>query len=330
MKLNNIFTSGAVFPAGKTIRIFGTGKGECEIEFADVKRSVKSEDDIWCAEFPAMEYGGPYTLNFTSGGERVTLNDIYIGEVYLFGGQSNIAFMLKASNTKKEDYEELDNLRLFKCQNDPMQEECWQVAKFGVIEEFSALGYLVGKDIAKKKGVAIGIITCCHGASVLDSWIPEGTLKGLGISFKEEEMHRDRFGEYGAWNGEGYLYNKMLSKIIPYSLSGVVWYQGESNAAEGEALHYERMLRELIKIWREKFINDSLPFTIVQIADTDERIAEGYGWKVVQDAQEKVATTEKGTYLVISRDICERDDVHPPSKAPLAKRVSDVILKNYI
>ena len=97
MKLNNIFTSGAVFPAGKTIRIFGTGKGECEIEFADVKKSVKSEDDIWCAEFPAMEYGGPYTLNFTSGGERVTLNDIYIGEVYLFGGQSNIAFMLKAS-----------------------------------------------------------------------------------------------------------------------------------------------------------------------------------------------------------------------------------------
>ena len=144
MRLNNIFTSGAVFPKGKTIRIFGTGKGECEIEFAGIKKSLKSEDDVWCAEFPPMQYGGPYTLIFTSDGERVELNDIYIGEVYLFGGQSNIAFMLKASNTPVEDYEEIEGLRLFKCQNDPSLDECWQSARLGVIEEFSALGYHVG------------------------------------------------------------------------------------------------------------------------------------------------------------------------------------------
>lgn len=328
MKLSPMFTSGAVLPANKPIRIFGTGEGTCEIEFAGIKKKIVSEKECWCVEFPAMQYGGPYTLSLQNDGECATLNDIHIGEVYLFGGQSNIAFMLKSSNTKKEEYEELDNLRLFNLSADVCNLS-WKKAQLGVIEDFSALGYLVGRAIAKEKGIAIGIITCSQGASVIDSWLPAGTLERLGISFKKEEMHRDRFGEYGAWNGEGYLYNKKLSLVIPYSLSGAVWYQGESNAAEGEALHYERMLRELIRIWREKFRNENLPFTVIQIADTDERIAEGYGWKAVQDAQEKVAMTEKNTYLVISRDISERDDVHPPSKAPLAKRVTNVIIKNY-
>ena len=329
MKLSPIFTSNAVFPANKPIRIFGTGKGECEIEFAGIKKKIISENEAWCEELPAMEYGGPFSLRFSSGETALTLENIYIGEVYLFSGQSNIAFMLCSSNTPKEMYEEIENLHLFNMSPLLTGDECWKMAEHGVIEEFSALGYLVGNEISKKKNIPVGIITCSQGASVIDSWLPKGTLDKLGISFSEDEMHRDRFGEYGEWNSEGYLYNKKLTRILPYSLSGVIWYQGESNAAEGESLYYERLLRELIKIWREKFNSETLPFTIVQLADTHERIAEGYGWEAIQNAQEKVAKSEENTYLAISKDICETDDVHPMSKIKLAKRISEIILKHY-
>ena len=329
MKLSSIFTSNAVLPAKKPIRIFGEGNGKCEIEFAGIKKVIVSNEETWCAEFPAMEYGGPYTITFKTEDSLVCLDEIYIGEVYLFAGQSNIAFMLSSSNTPKEKYEENEKLSLFKIPNDLSLEVSWQKARLGTIEEFSALGYLTGNEISKSNDVHVGIIQCAHGASVIDSWLPYGTLDRLGISFKEEEMHYDRFGEYGAWNGEGYLYNKMLRRMIPYSLSGVIWYQGESNAAEGEALSYEKMLRELIKIWRDDFKNENLPFTIVQIADTHERMAEGYGWRVIQEAQEKVGTTEKNAYLVISKDICETDDIHPQSKLGLAMRVSDIIKNHY-
>ena len=329
MQLNPIFSNGAVLPAKKPFRIFGSGKGCATVELCTNKKTVVSEGDFWEVEFPPMEYGGPYTLTFECDGEKTEISDIYVGEVYLFAGQSNIAFMLRASNTPKEEYEELENLRLISLSPDPAPPVAWKKAKSGVIEDFSALGYLVGRDIAKTKGIAVGVIACSQGASVLDSWLPKGTLASLGISFKENEMHRDRFGEYGAWNGEGYLYNKKFSKLIPYAFTGAVWYQGESNAAEGEALSYERMLRELIKIWREKLRDENLPFTIVQLADTYDRMDEGYGWKTVQDAQEKVATTEKNTYLAICRDISENDDVHPMSKLPLAKRITEIILKNY-
>lgn len=121
---------------------------------------------------------------------------------------------------------------------------------------------------------------------------------------------------------------KKLSKIVPYSLSGAVWYQGESNAAKGEAVFYDKELAELIRIYRELFKNKKLPFTVVQLADTHERMADP-GWKIVQDAQEKVALATEKTYLAVSRDISENDDIHPKSKFGLAMRIADIILENY-
>ena len=104
MELSSIFTSNAVFPANNPIRIFGVGSGKCEIEFAGIKKKAESSEETWCVEFPAMEYGGPYTLEVVLNGEKITLSDIYIGEVYLFAGQSNMQFKLKMSNTPEEMY----------------------------------------------------------------------------------------------------------------------------------------------------------------------------------------------------------------------------------
>ena len=96
-----------VLPAKRPIRIFGTGKGEADIKFNGAAAHVISSEEKWCITLPAMEYGGPYTLEFIADGKTERLENVFVGEVYLFAGQSNIAFMLSASNTPKEDYEEL-------------------------------------------------------------------------------------------------------------------------------------------------------------------------------------------------------------------------------
>lgn len=328
MKLSPMFTSGAVLPANKPIKIFGVGKGACTVEFANIRKEIVSENDTWCTEFPAMEYGGPYTLVFENEEERVILNDIYVGEVYLCFGQSNMAFMLKSSNTKKEYYRENEKLRLFAVTLDGDGEESWKTARFGVIESYSALGYLIGDEISRSKNIHVGIIACTMGASSIRSWLPKGVLQKLNIEVAPEKLHADHRGEYGAWNGEGYLYERKLSKVIPYSISGAVWYQGESNAAEGEAVYYDRELIELIRTYREDFGTSTLPFTVVQLADTYERM-EDPGWKIVQDKQAEVADTTENTYLVISRDISENDDIHPMSKYGLAMRIADIIKAHY-
>ena len=155
-------------------------------------------------------------------------------------------------------------------------------------------------------------------------------LEKIGINIPVEEKHLDHtHPEYGVWNHDADLYNAMLSKVIPYTLTGVVWYQGESDASEAEGLVYDRELCALIEVWRDKFMDSKLPFTIVQIADTDERIAQGPGWNLIQEAQVKAVERTENAYLAISKDISERDDVHPKSKHGLAKRIEAVISEYY-
>ena len=330
MKLNALFTPGAVLAAHKEIRFFGEGTEGGKITFNGITKEITTEGNEWCVSFPPMEYGGPYTLTLTTENEEISVSDIYLGEVYLFSGQSNMTFPLYATNTPAELYEENERLSLFSLTTKPCGDECWKKAKIGTIENFSALGYLVGNAIAKEKNIAVGIILCSQGASALESWVPAGTLARLGINIPIEEKHLDHWHEeYGAWNAESYLFNERLIKFIPYSLSGAVWYQGESDASEEEGKVYERMLKELIRIWRELFKFPDMPFTIVQLADTHVRMAQGPGWRMVQEAQARAAENTKNAYLAISRDVSETDDIHPKSKLVLAERITDIVKKHY-
>ena len=54
------------------------------------------KDGRWRAAVPTPEAGGPYTIEL-SDGERLTLRDVLIGEVWLAGGQSNMELELRNS-----------------------------------------------------------------------------------------------------------------------------------------------------------------------------------------------------------------------------------------
>ena len=166
---------------------------------------------------------------------------------------------------------------------------------------------------------------------MIESWMPQGTLEGIGIRLPEEEKFLDHYHEeYGKWNSDAFLYDQRLSLVIPYTLSGVVWYQGESDASPAEGALYLRELEALIRVWRQDFKNPMLPFVIVALADTESRIALGEGWHLIQRAQEEMSALVPRVYTVISRDICETDDIHPPSKHALALRIAKTILENII
>ena len=331
MRLNSIFSDHAVFAADRPISVFGSGKGRATVRLGEVCVDVCSETDTWCIELPGMGYGGPYTLEFSSDEEKKVLGDIYIGEVLLFSGQSNMSFALKESNTPKEYYSAPMPLLRYTKIADAGVAIPWSPADGISAEDWSALGYIAGKECALKKGVAIGVICCSQGASVIESWMPEGTLAKIGIDLSPEQKHLDHYHEvYGQWNSDAFLYRQRLSHIIPYTLSGVVWYQGESDASPEEGALYQYELEALIRIWRSDFKNPALPFVIVQIADTAERIAQGEGWRLVQRAQEEISSLVPSVYTVISRDICETDDIHPKSKYALGCRIAEAITEKII
>ena len=330
MELNKIFASHMVFAAKKPIRIYGTGAGSVTISFAGYVKHFVSDSEKWEFELPAMEYGGPYSLEAVFEDKTVARDDIYIGEVFLFSGQSNMQFRLMDTEIPKEEYVSNEKVRLFSTAtvrdtDKFVPDDGWVICDKEYVGYWSALAYLSSVEVSLAKDVAIGVIACYQGASAIESWVPENTFEKIGISLLPEEKFDDHYDEiFGMWNGDGFLYNFSLCQVIPYQLSAVIWYQGESDASVAEGLVYCDELCTLIDVWRKDFGDDELPFIVVQIADTLERMTEG--WKLVQRAQEEVVTRRENVKMVESRDVCETDDIHPKTKHKLAKRIAQALI----
>lgn len=330
MNLNRIFTSHMVFAANKPIRIYGEGRGTVQVNFAGITKNLVSEDDKWRLELPPMEYGGPYTLKVVFENQTIVLEDIFIGEVYLFAGQSNMQFKMKETETSLCEIKSNNMIRLFS--TDRIEDtdffkskDGWVVCKEEQIKEWSAIAYFTSKAVFESKNIAVGIIACYQGASVIESWVPEGAFNKIGINIPVADKHCDHTN-FKKWNGDGVLYEYALSQVKPFSLSATVWYQGESDTSIAEGKVYIDELKELIRIWRENFDNSQLPFLIIQLADYIERKDEA--WSMIQDAQLKIQDDVDNVYTVVSSDVCENDNIHPKTKNKLSFRIAEKLIQN--
>lgn len=320
--LNKLFTSNAVLPHSKPIKVYGKGDGEIAVTFYGQTLKTTARNGKWQVNFPAMECGGPYTLEVTDGVETEKRTDIYVGEVILLCGQSNLQFKLHES-TESTSPHASNNMLRFLIIDRPEEGELFKTADGWVkcdkktVGYWSAIGYHIAEKINREKGIAVGIIGCYQGASVIQSWMPKEMTECEEFSVRNKHGDHE---EYYKWNYAGFLYEHSLTRIFPYSLSRMVYYQGESNTTLDEGKVFDKMLCAFIAHVREKVEDADLPVTVVQIADFD-LTNNPEGWRAVQKAQLNVPNLTHNVKTVISADICERDNIHPPTKKPLAERI---------
>lgn len=120
------------------------------------------------------------------------------------------------------------------------------------------------------------------------------------------------------------LYNGMIAPLIPYTIRGAVWYQGESNVGRHE--QYETLFPTLIEDWRRKW-NTEFPFYYVQIAPfdyatddfSDEQAVDAS--PALRDAQRKTLSLSK-TGMVVTLDVGKPDNIHPPDKQTVGERLA--------
>lgn len=117
-------------------------------------------------------------------------------------------------------------------------------------------------------------------------------------------------------------YNAMINPLIPYSIRGVLWYQGESNA--GRAYQYRTAFPLLIKDWRKKWGNE-FPFYFVQLAtfNTTGDSNSGSGWAELREAQTMTLALPK-TGMVVTTDIGNPKDIHPTNKQTVGNRLASI------
>ena len=116
------------------------------------------------------------------------------------------------------------------------------------------------------------------------------------------------------------LYDTMLSRITPYTLRGVLYYQGESDDHRPES--YETMLSCLIRQWREDFHDAELPFLLVQLpmfSYEGEQLRTN--WAEIRQAQENVYRTTRNVGLACILECGEYNEIHPKEKKIPAQRL---------
>jgi len=116
------------------------------------------------------------------------------------------------------------------------------------------------------------------------------------------------------------IYNAMINPILPYTIKGVIWYQGESNA--DRATQYRHLFPLLINDWRQKWGEGNFPFYFVQIANyaaTDQPPAAD--WPALRDAQLSTLTLPN-TGMAVTIDIGDAHRIHPQNKQEVGRRLA--------
>ncbi len=121
------------------------------------------------------------------------------------------------------------------------------------------------------------------------------------------------------------LYECMLQRITPYTVKGVLWYQGESDDHKPQM--YAKLFSTMIDNWRSDWNDATLPFIFVQLpvhryeADKDFK-----HWCFIREAQEKVHNTIKNAWMTCAFDQGKYSDIHPTAKKVVAERMEKVAL----
>jgi sialate O-acetylesterase len=126
---------------------------------------------------------------------------------------------------------------------------------------------------------------------------------------------------WGPMHGAGLQYGGMIAPIGPYGIKAAIWYQGESNLYFAQ--HYQATLAAMMTDWRKQF-GAGLPFLIVQIPDygpTPTQPAESL-WSDVREAQRKTAEADPHAALIVTFDIGDPKNLHPPNKQEIGHRLS--------
>ncbi len=126
------------------------------------------------------------------------------------------------------------------------------------------------------------------------------------------------------------LYNGMIAPLIPLSITGVIWYQGESNTDRAE--QYRKLLPALITNWRKDFHQGDFPFYIVGLSaymQHNDDPGANEGWAKLREVQDSTSQQMTNSGLVTTIDIGDANNVHPMDKKDVGERLALLALAQH-
>lgn len=311
---------------------------EVEPSWTHRKYSVKVDHSgRWNLQLPTPAAGNDtYTITVSDGKDKIMIQNILIGEVWLCLGQSNMEMPMKGfKNQPIED----GNKAIFKSKNkniriitvkrtselEPQDNfiGAWQEATPETVKEFSATGYYFGRLINETLDVPVGLILSSWGGSWLESWMSRDVLSR---EFKGVKLP-DSVGDIKEKNRTPTtLYNGMIHPIEGYTIKGAIMYQGESNY--DRAAQYARLFQTFVKEMRRSWGQGDFPFYYCQIAPYNNPPEKQglFNAAFLREAQYKSAQVIPNSGMVVLMDIGEENCIHPRKKEVGGERLAMMAL----
>lgn len=326
LRMPPVFTSGMVLQRDMPVRIWGEASPltAVTVRFGGQKqRTLSDADGHWqLSLLPMAASTSGRTLSVTSGKESLVLDDVLVGEVWLASGQSNMEYnmehawyrqdILKAwepaqgPNIQREEWEKasapmMRTLFVERClSTDTLPTIGWKTIDQKSLRPMTAVGYFFAKNLIDSLQVPVGIINASWGGTPIQAWT----------------------------NGEQFQH--MIRPLVPFTIRGCLWYQGEANLQMGETDKYASMFRQMVSLWRQLWSNEDLPFYTVQLAPfaysqardrlTSLDITQLPRFREVQD---QCSLSMSGVSMVVTTDLCDNlNDIHPTYKWVIGNRLA--------
>ena len=333
--LPNYYTEKMVLQRGEPHLVFGkaaTNAEEITVTLSNGSSTsttvVKPENGEFRAYLNPLEASlEPYTLTIRGKNKTQVINEVYIGDVFILAGQSNmeqnytyqareqmgagvtvsnLPQMIADDRIKHFTLSRVtSNIETF---NVPFSNGAWQNLTAANQKNLSYIGMFFAKErLEDEPDVPVGIISVAWGGTKIDRWI--------------RNSEENKSLNYTTLNGN--IYNNHIAPFIKYPIKAFLWYQGESDSRI--PVGYAEAFRTMIRDWRNLWGKEDLPFLFVQLAR--------YTWdNYAPQRQAQLSVLDEknvGMVVAIDTDKSTQGNIHPLGKEILAQRFN-LLAEKYV
>jgi len=362
VRLHPLFSEHVVLQRDVPTNVWGTAEpGErVAVRIADQEHATEAGGDgRWRVRLAPTPAGGPHTLT-VQGTNRIDVRDVMFGEVWVASGQSNMHMLVRSNlpwSAGALDYEKeireakYPAIRVFDVQRqfaEAPTETCdgaWAVCSPQTVGDFSATAYFFARALHGELNVPVGILSASVGTTSISAWTsrdamerePSGKPKvaaydarvrkyveGMGNN-KPPATTRPAKDPRQDINSPTLLFNGMIAPLMPYSIRGAIWYQGESDAKWHAG--YGQAFRTMVDDWRARWGQGDFPFLFVQLTARGPRATEPAdgNWAQMREVQ-AACLSVPNTGMAVTIDVGAEDTVHPRNKQAVGQRLALVAL----
>ncbi|MDR1683047.1 MAG: hypothetical protein LBS25_06635 [Candidatus Symbiothrix sp.] len=355
-KLPALFGNKMMFQQNKPIKIWGTATEGKEITvdlykgetLLDSKNVTTPASKLWEVTFDAQTASlDKYHFDVKEGENVIqSVEDILVGEVWLSSGQSNMALNVAGTIDGQTLMANADNdrIRFFLeptantapwIPNTDIQGAYWGSGNDGMqVGKVSAVAYAMAVKLQQELNIPIGIINSAVGGSVIEAWLPAqdiDTDPGLVLDMKRLGLYLDEEFYPDGTNQMSSFYNLKINPLLGYGITGMIWYQGESNSQRPQL--YARQLDLLKKAYERVFgfTDNDMPFIFSHVCPWIQTLENPQYLAPLAEAMYDAWAMNQDDMAMLplyDTDITYVGNVviHPTNKTPVGRRFATAAL----